>query len=396
MVLSACFTGITWANSKWDIQTINQDADTPGFIALDSKNNPHILYHPSSGHDVASSTSWDIYVSYNGYYWTGQKLFFDGMIAGTSLALDSHDNPHVLCYGVINYTLELLYASWTGTSWTFQMVDGYYNIYSPPLVLSALAFDSEGNPHIAYTVNTGAGGVVGENELKYAVLNKTGWELQTIDDNVDDGGPRFCPHGISLGVDSTGNAHVMYSKTNQVTYAFSTLQGWNKQVIVNNATFGNMVLDSHGYPHLVYISSNNSLMYSEWNGSYRNTQRVASDADSAYLALDSQDQPHVNYLIKGNLIYASIENGSWVLQTVDNTASSAGPLAMDSNEKPHISYGGISGPYFSSYQMYGTKALIFNLFEFLIIIATIVLLVIAVSVYVWRKTSRNSFRSKST
>jgi hypothetical protein len=60
----------------------------------------------------------------------------------TSLALDSHDNPHI---SYRSATGNLKYARWDGSEWVSQTVNaevvgGY----------TSLALDGDGNPHISY------------------------------------------------------------------------------------------------------------------------------------------------------------------------------------------------------------------------------------------------------
>jgi hypothetical protein len=392
----------------WSKKTIDIDATAPGFLAVDSKNNPHILYHPDTGRftpTVGSYSTWNIYANLDVI--DSRKLEFDGMIGGAALALDSHDNPHALCYGLvdqgiggfeglINGTLEVLYASWTGTNWTFQVVDRCYeqSMLSLPLVVGAIAFDSEDIPHIVYTVVPFR---YAERELRYATSTGSGWNTETIDKS-DEG-------NVNLAMDSAGNAHVMYTKSSQIEYAVSTVQGWDKQMVVDNATFGNMVLDSQGNPHLIYISDDNDLLYSAWEGSFWNTQiiypNITPIRSFGCLALDSRDQPYVDYLVgdfpKNNLTFASFENGKWSPQVVDTDVYTAGPLVMDSNGNPHISYGGQYVYLTRSYHMYATATLPdtpatplqLNLSTFIPIIAALILIVVAVAVYVCRKKPRN-------
>jgi hypothetical protein len=102
-----------------------------------------------------------------------------------SLALDSNDNPHISYYGNDN----LKYAIWNGSGWVSQTVDAPGTVGQ----FNSLALDSNDDPHISYYSN---------NNLKYATWNGSGWVMQTI----DTGGMRFS----SLALDSNDAPHISY------------------------------------------------------------------------------------------------------------------------------------------------------------------------------------------
>jgi hypothetical protein len=386
MLLSACLVGVALADPRWSLQTIDKDAYVPGFLAVDSKNNPHILYHPLMGSiDNFNKIFWDMYTTYNGFNWTSHELKFDGMISILDFKLDSHDTPHVLCAGTakdLNYTYSnLLYGTWNGNTWAFQTIDSYHTISGPPGSFGgSLAFDSQGNPYVAYTVDIFR---FTEGELKYAALTGNGWNPQTIDVDVDG--------GVHLGVDSSGIVHLLYSKSGNVIHALLDSGSWNTQVIVENASkWGGVVFDSHGNPRFLYVSSDNSLMYSKWTGSAWDTQSLPWIEHWGWVALDSHDQLHLDFLVDGDLTYASLENSMWVTQIVDHNDLTPGPLVIDSNDNPHISYGGEAIRYGRAAQMYAHATTVSTLdsggYYLLIIVGATFLIVTAVVVYVvWRK-----------
>jgi hypothetical protein len=66
---------------------------------------------------------------------------------GTSIAFDHEGNPHIAYHH--HDSDDLRYASWTGTAWEIETVDGYGSGYS-------LALDPWDYPHISYS---GGGGL---------------------------------------------------------------------------------------------------------------------------------------------------------------------------------------------------------------------------------------------
>ena len=88
-----------------------------------------------------------MYARWNGTAWNTQRVVSNGW--GTALALDSDNNPHI-CY---TYDDDLMYATWDGSDWNSQNLGPVeHNWYS-------LALDSNNNPHIIYAL---------ENRLMYA------------------------------------------------------------------------------------------------------------------------------------------------------------------------------------------------------------------------------------
>ena len=163
-------------------------------------------------------------------------------------------------------------------------------------------------------------------------------------------------------MDSNNYPHVVYGEGNMiygtvfnnesnVKYAEWNGQNWNIQtVFLNVSSFGNIALDSNGYPSFTYIFES-SLRYASWDGSSWRSQNVDSNhliSDSSFLALDRQNNPHISYYkdaelgseTGGNLMYAYWTGSAWNTETVDNNGTDygAGPIALDSSGNPHISY----------------------------------------------------------
>ncbi len=330
----------------WSIQTVAKNSELGlNSIALDSNNNPHIAYSAYEG-GYYRNPSYVMYASWNGSEWIIENVTQGGGII--DLALDSNNNPHI----VFNNDGRLMYASLNATDWNMQIVDEGFS--------ASLALDSDDNPHIAY--------LNGEHSLKYARWTETGWHIQTIDSS------QLFLNTLSLELDSNNNPHILYgydspgpkSRLTVVKYATHSSSGWNIQAVVSDAAgggFGNIALDSNGYPHFTYIlprinrafgqteytNLNTNLTYVSWNGSGWNTQEVASNISwhnrAGCLALDSNDYPHIVYYnltsggYSGVLKYSRWTGTAWDTQTVESISLlNMGSIALDSNGTPHITY----------------------------------------------------------
>ena len=242
-------------------------------MALDSSNNPHMTYTGANGEMY--------YASLEGSNWTIQGVILGG--SPISLVLDSNNNPHILFKGA-NGVIYYASGNENGTNWIFLAVPSSGNGYS-------LALDSEGNPHIAYLSNLPVSeypsGVTNDIDmLNYAVWNSSVWSIQTVDEPVSDSG------SVYLALNSNNYPIIMYgydpgsSFSPYEKFALWNGSNWNFQSPITNLdSYGNMVLDSNGYPHFIYQTQpnlfspslgnyNSSLIYASWNGSTWNTQTV--------------------------------------------------------------------------------------------------------------------------
>jgi hypothetical protein len=122
---------------------------------------------------------------------------------------------------------------------------------------SALAYDSEGNPHITYFRNdAGTSGVV-----RYAQRDSRGeWQISDVGslENVASGmiGARKI---TSVAIDRGGRAHVVFGDQTKIVYAVQNSDGtWALQNVAESSTqnLGQLVefaLDRDGRPHITYF-----------------------------------------------------------------------------------------------------------------------------------------------
>ena len=139
-----------------------------------------------------------------------------------------------------------MYATWAGSNWTLQTIDPNGASFA------ALAFDSAGNPHIAYDNGT---------TVKYASWTGSSWQIQIVD-NVTAPAVGF---QVYLALNQNNIPYIMYGYSSSdngkevVQLAIGNSTGWNIQTIPLPSPisgFGNMVLDSKGYPHLISGQNN--------------------------------------------------------------------------------------------------------------------------------------------
>jgi len=324
------------AEAFWVIQTADNSNSGVGeysSLALDSHNYPHISYYDHGNGHLK-------YASWSGTAWTTQTADSTNYVGlYTSLALDSGGNPHISYYDQGKSNLN--YASWDGTKWIKQPVDGTNANVG---LYTSLALDSGGNPHISYyDADNG--------HLKYAVwawdFNTWKWEIQTADSSNNVGSY------TSLALDSVGDPHISYEDygSGHLKYAIWDENAWTTQTVDSNNSVGSytsLALDSHNYsPHISYYDAGNGhLKYASGNGNDWTIQTVDGNSSVGRwtsLVLDSNGYPHISYVDAGNskLKYASWNGTGWEIQTADssnNVGWADTSLALDSSGNPHISY----------------------------------------------------------
>ncbi len=324
------------AMDSWNIQGVGSANIATSVIAVGSNSNPHIAYSAFEN-DSHSNPSDVMYASWNTSSWRVQALtqgWTDDFV------LDSNNDPHIIYH---NKTGNLLYMNYDGNNWSTKQVanDGSE---------ASLKLDSNGNPEIAYVTYSA---------LKYAVWKDSAWYIQTIDSS----GFFLNP---SLALDSNNNPHILYGlnqnqpnnpqSTEDIKYASYDGSVWNIQTIVAGVDqgFGNLVLDSKGYPHFTYAKGNPqftsnqvTLTYMSWNGSSWNSLAVASNVrwhGGGWVALDSNDYPNVLYVLLSEsdlevLTFAEWIGNEWATQNVTNSGFvGVSSLAIDSGGNPHVSF----------------------------------------------------------
>ncbi len=326
-------------------------------FVLDSKNNPNIVYYM----EIMNKDRFQhiVFSKWNGENWvsvdnspSNSALGKANFIIGDypSLALDSHDNPHITW--ATEYLLDdydIMYTKWNGENWVTasgevydqeknnaNVSKGISDSYSSKLVL-----DSKDNPCLMWKVRESKKTFPG---LYFVKWNGAGWI--TIDGEIYD--------------PETGNANV----TMHDDYI------WEE----------NFTLDSEDNPHIVWNYSSDRdrdktfLSYIKWNGAnwveadgtIYSPDTVSSFIDlddfqhklmhGLSITLDSKSQPHLvwHHWIKGknNIFYTRWDGENWVTisnkildpskesaNVSNNNYNSYKPvIVLDSNDYPHITW----------------------------------------------------------
>ncbi|MGQ9706868.1 MAG: hypothetical protein ACUVWP_07735 [bacterium] len=317
ILIFVTFYSTVLSSPKWYIEYIDS-YDYIGYyssIAIDSHDYPHISYM-----DYKTYTNKLKYAYYDGHKWNVEFADTDHSGGFSSIALDSKDLPHI-AHNSDSYS-SLLYTYFDCKKWNKEYVDTTSEYIS-------LALDSKDNPHISYD---------GNGVLKYAYFDLSKWNIEIVDNNGNVG------LYTSIAIDSRDNPHISYyDKTkSSLKYAYFDGSKWNIEIVDNNGdvgTYTSIAIDSKNYPHISYRDEANScLKYAYFDSSKWNI--VSFDNENALytsIKLDSNDNPNIAYSDGGFLKYAYFYNSKWYIEIVDS-ANGYTSIDIDSYNYPHISY----------------------------------------------------------
>jgi hypothetical protein len=257
-------------STGWHIETVDNGDLVSGYIsiALDAIGQPHIVYVNNIKNAAGLYQEQDYYKSELKYArrdsagWhieTALTTDWQTAILFLSLALDSHNTPHISYYCYTSLWPHsrpgwgrLMYAQNDSSEWIAADVDpddelsvGKYN---------SIAIDSENNIHISYFRATYYEDE--KNNLKYALKDNSGWHIETVDSTAAVG------EYTSLALDSNKHPHISYYDigNEDLKYAFKDSSGWHLETVDSTGDAGSftaIALDSNGNPHISYYDATN-------------------------------------------------------------------------------------------------------------------------------------------
>ncbi len=204
------------------------------------------------------------YQWYDGTVWQHEIIGSEsdlGPWTGTSLVLDTDDNPKIAYYDKVRK--DLMLAQTVGGEWVFDTVDSQGDVGWYP----SLQLDASGEPVIAYyealSDTTGS--------IKLARHSISGWTLATID-TLNNMAIVPSPGRISLVLDSDDECHISYCDEKVLRYAIVSETATEIETIIDFTQQASLVgwttslcLDSLDQPHVAYwteIGGEERCMYS--------------------------------------------------------------------------------------------------------------------------------------
>ncbi len=247
----ACQDGTTWIT-----KTLAGNDTANGSLALvpTPPYTPHVSYY-----NLLFGAKTLDYAYLSGTTWCSGTWLYETVEPGggrNSLALESK-KPYTtrISYGANG---NLKHAWKDGTTWFSETVDSTVDVGD----FSALALDSNNNPHIAYYDATSV-------TVKYARLSDTIWLSETVDSVawVDANTPNPAWRPISLDLNQANVPYISYYDADNGDVKLAYLSGtvWITQTVASagkDDQFISLALDQAGCPHISYYDpTNDDLKY---------------------------------------------------------------------------------------------------------------------------------------
>jgi hypothetical protein len=206
-----------------------------------------------------------------------------------------------------------------------------------------MCLDPEGYIHFCYGVEIGF-----VTALVYSTNRGGSWTEDVIDDQNSS-------MYASIAVDSNNNVHIAYEADPMWSLHYATNSGgvWTTQLIDGSGQYGNIAIDSHDAPCVVYTVDNGSSsdLKLAWlsGGLWPNTTVDTVDSIGYWpsIAFDSADGIHLSYVdYSGNsatLMYAHRMASDWTKSVVeqfvaDQAFITSTSIVADSTGYAHIVY----------------------------------------------------------
>jgi len=245
---------------------------------------------------------------WNGYNWQFEQVNTSGRLGiNLDMAIDNANQPCITCLDGSN---NVVYVHKSGSTWQTEVVETAGSPYP------SIALDQQYRPHLAYFRQP-------QNELRYAWLNGSTWQISTVDASSTGS-------YSSIDMDSSGNPAIAYVGTGNLKYAKLNGTVWNiEDVDLMNNSFHPvepvLCLDSLNLPHIAYkyvMTTPYTLKYATYTGSTWNIEGLTFYNDEGYypaMALDSQDHPHISHASNDQtyqvLLYFTYTGAYWQYTT---------------------------------------------------------------------------------
>jgi hypothetical protein len=260
-------------------------------IALDSLDRPHIAYR-----DLKNNTL--KYARWDGAQWNVESLGTNQYGWYPSIAIDGSDHPHISYLGyhpAISGGQTPKYTHWNGSDWDVGVIEPVFTYGG-----TSIALDSGENPHVSYHEN---------GELRHAHLRGTVWLIETVDSRALSG--HYVGLYSSLAIDGADELHISYSLYGQdfsppwpedLRYARSEDGQWEYGVPDSRGLLGfytSLDLDAGEQPHISYHDSDRqALKHAHWDGAAWNVSVVESPVGlggATSLGVDQEGNAHIAY-----------------------------------------------------------------------------------------------------
>lgn len=327
--------------STWGVETVDRAGGTFNSMSVDPEGNVHMAYLSPEG----NVTKYGFRSARSGQWF---NIIVDGNNGFVSLALDSHQRPH-LCYLPFQ---TLKYAHWDGSKWQIEEIAPHSGARD---FSCSISIDSKDTPHVTWYQYRDS-----EDQqalhIRHAVLQDGIWLARTLDYGRETG------KWNTVRVDSQGSVYVGYSafREGAFRYASSDSTGnWTVHTVEDGRQgrgegttpgMGNsMIIDRNGKPNFCYRDET-TLRYARPDGNGWRIDVVDAEANPSGLigwamlmtsvALDSSGRPHIVYEANGFMKHAWWDGAKWQIQSLGIHGRKVlyASLAISQNDAIYIGY----------------------------------------------------------
>ena len=327
----------------WMIQTVDSAGDVGSYasLAIGPSGRPAIAYYDVTHRNLN-------FASYDGSAWTVEiaraapnSSYNYGKFA--SLAYSPGGEPAISFFADA-VPSDLAFSKRSGTSWTFETVDGVgtSTIFGQH---TSLAYGPSGQPAISYQD-------VSNQDLKFASYSGGVWNRQVVTGIGNVGeytSLAYLPAGTpAISCYNASSGDLMYARFDGVAWQLTTVDSTG-----DVGKYSSLAIGPDGLPAIAYYDvTNTALKYAKYDGTVWVTAIAADDTSPtdigkhASLAFAPSGNPAISCYSDGtpkDLIYAYYDGSIWRRETVDGVGTSSllglySSLAFGPAGQPMIAY----------------------------------------------------------
>jgi hypothetical protein len=277
-----------------------------------------------------------MYAQWTGTKWTTDIIDDSVRYTPSSLTLDAYDTPYLSYYNSNFETLSYAYLTAEG-NWASDTV------YNGRAVYSSLALGSDGTPHIVFVDTT-------SDDLLHLWMDGSNWQSETVDHGAFYGADA----SLALAPTAPFTPHVSYAGDG-LRYAVFDGADWITESISPASIWGTSLALEPAPPYrpriAYYDTTNDEMRYAHFTGSTWNIDVVHNADDSGTgiglaIAFTAPYTPHIAYTADRDLYYAYWNGSTWIRERLESGGSiwyersGDASITLDSDNHPHIIYDG--------------------------------------------------------
>ncbi|MCB9558734.1 MAG: hypothetical protein H6707_21635 [Deltaproteobacteria bacterium] len=284
---------VTNKSGAWKPETLQSAGNVGSFtsIALDAKGSPHIIYRSPQGNAV-------LHASNKSGSWVFTTVHSSFASTPTAVTIDKSGYLHAV-FADVGSAAIVHYASDQSGAWKVQDIGPNAAVYGAV----DIAVDGSDAPVVLHHHPSSG--------LQLQRRNGGTWQSELI----RPGG--VTARDVALAFDTKGKAHVAYTSAYEVLYTNNVNGSWATPTAiavgkVSYMDYVDLAVDSKGFVHIVYrdVESKTLRYANDKSGTFKSQVLATTDDPGYYVAItvDAQDAIHVVHhpQTSGDLVYLKL------------------------------------------------------------------------------------------